>query len=173
MSCAFTTNRSSDPLIIFSFDTVGPVVQHLPDFLAETKYADITDNAKTALQPVFKTDLPAFAWFPNQPERFGYFQQVMTVQRAGAVNWLSVFPFKQELGDFQGKTVLVDVGGGFGHQCIGIKENFPELAGKLIVQDLPQTLAIVPPIEGVELTVHNFFEPQTVQGMVPIVLKHK
>ncbi|KAF7891330.1 uncharacterized protein EAF02_001655 [Botrytis sinoallii] len=62
------------------FDTVGPVLQQLPDFLAETKYRDITDNSKTAVQPAFKTDLPGFIWFPNQPQRFGYFQQVMTVR---------------------------------------------------------------------------------------------
>jgi len=143
---------------------VGPVIQELPDFLEETKWANIEDFTKTPLQKAFNTDLPGFAWFPSQTERFGYFQQVMTVQRAGAVNWLSVFPFKQELGDFQGSAVLVDVGGGFGHQCIAVKEAFPELAGKLVLQDLPQTLAFVGKIEGVEVTEQNFFEPQPVKG---------
>jgi len=89
----------------------------------------------------------------------------MTVQRAGAVTWLSAFPFKEELGSFQEKSVFVDVGGGFGHQCIAVKEAFPELAGKLILQDLPQTLAHVPAIDGVEIIVHNFFEPQVVKGI--------
>ncbi|KAF7924948.1 uncharacterized protein EAE98_007036 [Botrytis deweyae] len=145
------------------FDTVGPVLQQLPDFLAETKYQDITDNSKTALQPTFKTDLPGFIWFPKQPQRFGYFQQVMTVQRAGAVTWLSAFPSRQELGDFQNKPVFVDIGGGFGHQCIAVKETFPELSGKLVLQDLPQTLEHVPEINGVEIIVHNFFEPQVIK----------
>jgi demethylsterigmatocystin 6-O-methyltransferase len=143
---------------------VGPVVQELPDFLAETNYQDITDNSKTALQKAFNTELPGFIWFPNQPQRFGYFQQVMTVQRAGALNWLSAFPFKEELGDFQGQTVFVDIGGGFGHQCIAVTGAYPELAGKIVLQDLPQTLAHVPAIDGVEVTVHNFFEPQIVKG---------
>jgi len=147
-----------------SFDTVGPVIQQLPDFLAETKYENITDNSKTALQKAFNTDLPGFVWFPSQPERFAYFQQVMTVQRKGATTWLSAFPFKQELGHFDGSTALVDIGGGFGHQCIILKEAFPELAGKLILQDLPQTLAYVPPISGVEIATHNFFELQVVKG---------
>ncbi|THV52662.1 hypothetical protein BGAL_0073g00370 [Botrytis galanthina] len=145
------------------FDTVGPVLQQLPDFLAETKYQDITDNSKTALQPAFNTDLPGFIWFPNQPQRFGYFQQVMTVQRAGAVTWLSAFPFRQELGEFQQKPVFVDIGGGFGHQCILVKETFPELSGKLVLQDLPQTLEHVAKIDGVEIVVHNFFEPQVIK----------
>ncbi|PMD49097.1 S-adenosyl-L-methionine-dependent methyltransferase [Hyaloscypha variabilis F] len=125
---------------------------------------DITDNSKTALQKAFNTELPGFIWFPTQPQRFGYFQQVMTVQRAGALNWLSAFPFKEELGEFQGPTVFVDIGGSFGHQCIAVTGAFPELAGKIVLQDLPQTLAHVPAIEGVEITVHNFFEPQIVTG---------
>ncbi|TEY71677.1 hypothetical protein BOTCAL_0088g00090 [Botryotinia calthae] len=152
------------------FDTVGPVLQQLPGFLAETKYQDINDNSKTALQPAFNTDLPGFIWFPNQPQRFGYFQQVMTVQRAGAVSWLSSFPFKQELGDFQNKPVFVDIGGGFGHQCMLIKETFPELSGKLVLQDLLQTLEQVPKIDGVETIVHNFFEPQVVKDDKAIII---
>ena len=96
----------------------------------------------------------------------------MTVQRAGAVSWLSAFPFKQELGNFQGNTVLVDIGGGFGHQCIAVKEAFPELAGKLILQDLPQTFAFVGKIEGVEVIEHNFFEPQPVKGTLLHRINH-
>ena len=124
----------------------------------------MTENGKTALQKAFSTELPGFIWFPSQPQRFGYFQQVMTVQRAGAITWLSAFPFKQELGDFDGENVLVDIGGGFGHQCTALIEAFPELSGKLVLQDLPQTLAMVPPIDGVEIIVHNFFEPQVIKG---------
>lgn len=151
-------------LILPSFDTIGPVLQELPDFLAETKYADITQNDKTALQKAFNTELPGFIWFPNQAERFGHFQQVMTVQRAGAVSWLSAFPFKEELGDFQGETVFVDVGGGFGHQSLSVKGAFPDVKGKIVLQDLPQTLQFVPPMDDIEVMPHNFFEPQVVKG---------
>jgi demethylsterigmatocystin 6-O-methyltransferase len=140
----------------------------LPDFLQETKYAAITDNTKTPLQKAFNTELPGFVWFPNQPKLFEYFQRFMTVQRDGAVSWLSVFPFKKLLEDFHGKTAFVDIGGGFGHQCLAVKETFPELTGKLVLQDLPQTLQHVPSLDGVEVAVHNFFEPEPVKGMLSI-----
>jgi demethylsterigmatocystin 6-O-methyltransferase len=68
------------------------------------------------------------------------------------------------LGDFQGETVFVDVGGGFGHQCIAVKETFPELSGKIELQDLSQTLQHVPSIDGVKVVEHNFFEPQIAKG---------
>lgn len=140
----------------------------LPEFLAETKYADITDNTKTPLQKAFNTDLPGFIWFPNQPKPFEDFQRFMTVQRNGAAPWLSIFPFKELLGDFHGKTVFVDIGGGFGHQCIAVKETFPELAGKIVLQDLPQALQHVPSIDGVEVVVHSFFKPQVAKGILNI-----
>jgi demethylsterigmatocystin 6-O-methyltransferase len=89
----------------------------------------------------------------------------MTIQRDGTVSWLSAFPFKEELGGFQGKSVFVDIGGGFGHQCIALKQTFPELAGKLILEDQSQTLAQAPEIDGVEAIAHDFFKPQVVKGI--------
>jgi demethylsterigmatocystin 6-O-methyltransferase len=96
----------------------------------------------------------------------------MTIQRAGTVSWLSAFPFKQELGSFQGKPVFVDIGGGFGHQCIALKENFPELAGKLVLEDQPQALAQAPEISGVEAIAHDIFKPQVVKGILGIHKNH-
>lgn len=147
---------------------MGTTTQQLPDFLKETKYQNITESNKTVFNKAFNTDLPAFVWLPSQPERFANFQKVMTVQRAGAPGFLSAFQFKKELGDFQDKPVFVDVGGGFGHQAMAVKRKFPELSGKLILQDLPQTLQLVPAIDGIEVMVHNFFEPQVVKGMISL-----
>ncbi|CAG8982199.1 hypothetical protein HYALB_00003635 [Hymenoscyphus albidus] len=148
------------------FDTVGPSIQELPDFLAATNYQNITESTKTPFNRAFDTELPAFVWFPSQPERFAHFQKVMTVQRAGAPIFISTFQFKKELGNFQGKPVFVDVGGGFGNQAMAVLEAFPELSGKLILQDLPQTLEHVPAIDGIQVMAHNFFEPQVVKVMI-------
>lgn len=146
------------------FDNVGPVMNAFPAFLAETKYRDVNDAAKTAFQKAFPTDLPAFMWLPTQPERFGPLQQVMTVQGAAGTPWFSVFPFQEELSTFEGQHVLVDVGGGFGHQCAALLAAFPELRGKLVLQELPQTLAQLPPqLDGVDLVAQDFFQAQQVR----------
>lgn len=150
------------------FDNCGPVFQAFPSFLADNKYQDITDAAHTAFQKAFPTDLPAFMWLPTQPERFGPLQQVMTVQGAVGSPWFTVFPFEKEAGGFGGKTVFVDVGGGFGQQSAGLLGAFPHLGGKIVLQDLPQTLAHLPPgvvvPEGIEAQPHNFFTEQPVKG---------
>ncbi|KAF7536990.1 hypothetical protein G7054_g4069 [Neopestalotiopsis clavispora] len=151
------------------FNNCGPVFQAFPDFLAENKYQDIDDASKTAFQKAFPTDLPAFQWLPTQPERFGPLQQVMTVQGALGNQWFAVFPFEKELGNFSGPHVLVDVGGGFGHQCVALRARYPELQGKLVLEDLQQALEHLPPplatqLKGVEQVAHNFFEPQPIKG---------
>ena len=173
---AFTTCESGSPGTCYpiddthdyiSFDTVGPIYQELPDYLAETNYVNITDNAKTVLQKAYNTDLPGFIWYPSQPKRFAHFQKVMTVQRVGVPDWLSVFPVEQEVGTWSphpSTPLFVDVGGGFGHQCRSFKAKHPALPGSVVLQDLPQTLEHVPPIEGVDIMVHNFFEPQAMKG---------
>ena len=112
-------------------------------------------------------DLPGFVWFPSQPKRFAYFQQVMTVQRAGALDWLSIFPVEEEVGLWSAepnKALFVDIGGGFGHQCVAFEAKYLNLTGRIILQDIPQTLEHVQPPEGVEVMVQNFFEPQAVKG---------
>ncbi|GAP92595.2 putative o-methyltransferase b protein [Rosellinia necatrix] len=147
------------------FDNVGPVLQAFPDFLAEIRYQDVSSATNSAFQRAFATDLPAFAWLPTRPERFAPLQQVMTVHGVVGAPWFSVFPFEEELGDFAGPSVFVDVGGGFGHQCLALLTAFPRLRGKIILQDLPQTFEQIPfKLDGVEPTPHNFFEPQPVKG---------
>lgn len=150
------------------FDNCGPVFQALPSFLAESNYQDVTNAANTAFQKAFPTDLPAFMWLPTQPERFGPLQQIMTVQGASGIHWFKVFPFAREAGGFGGKHVLVDVGGGFGHQSAALLEAFPTLNGKLVLQDLPQALGHLPPgvviPQGIEKMPHDFFQPQPVKG---------
>jgi demethylsterigmatocystin 6-O-methyltransferase len=148
------------------FETIGPSLAVLPDFLAETKYAEITDNTVTTMNPSIRSCQDLFGFLNNQPKLLEYFQRFMAVQRNGAVSWLSVFPFTELLGDFRGEKVFVDIGGGFGHQCIAIKEAFPDLAGKIELQDLPQTILHNPSIDGVKVVEHNFFEPQVTKGTV-------
>ena len=60
---------------------------------------------------------------------------------------------------------LVDVGGNNGHDLQQLKEKYPNLPGRLILQDTPEVINGVKGIEGVfEPTVHDFFTPQPVKG---------
>ncbi|PSR79711.1 S-adenosyl-L-methionine-dependent methyltransferase [Coniella lustricola] len=173
---AFTANALTKTLsqpgyrggIYHFFDNCGPVFQALPSFLAESKYQDVTDAAHTAFQKAFPTELPAFMWLPTQTQRFEFLQQVMTVQGADGIPWFSVFPLEKQLTGFDGQYVLIDVGGGFGHQCAALLGTYQQLKGKLVLQDLPPTLNNLSPgvsiPAGVKVIPHDFFQEQPIKG---------
>lgn len=148
------------------FDNIGPCLQAFPGFLSDNKYQDVTNSTNTAFQRAFNTNETAFQWLPKYTERFGPLQHVMTVQGATGVPWFDVFPFEKELGQSTAPVAFVDVGGGFGHQCHVLFSRFPKLlGGKIVLQDLKETLANIPPVfEGFEKMEHNFFTPQPVKG---------
>ena len=140
--------------------------QELPKFLAKTKYQNITDNTKTVLQDAWKTDVPAFIWFPQHPEAYAYFNQYMASRREGGT-WLSVYPVDEETKGWDPEApVYVDMGGGIGHQCAELKAKYPELPGRVILQDLPYCIDHALPTPGVESTVHDIFQPQPVKGIL-------
>ncbi|PHH65577.1 hypothetical protein CDD81_2012 [Ophiocordyceps australis] len=157
-------------LTYHTFHTIIPLLQGLPSFLASRKYRDITSITDTAAQHVFDMSLPAFSWLPTQPKRFEYLQQFMPAQPHGAT-WFSVYSLRPHLGD-NDDVVLVDVGGGFGHQCAQLMEAYPELKGKLVLQDMQQALEQAPPLEGVKTMAHDFFTKQPVKGARLYYLRH-
>lgn len=148
-----------------SFDNCGPVFQKLPEFLARTKYQAITDSAKCVLQPAFNINVPAFIWLQQNPARFATFQQYMMQQREGMPTWLTVYPVGRETKEWDpDRPVFVDVGGGLGHQCVALKAKYPDLRGRVILQDLPHAIEAALSTPGVQNMVHDFFSPQPVKG---------
>ncbi|MCJ1394031.1 hypothetical protein MMC18_006909 [Xylographa bjoerkii] len=148
-----------------NFNTIGPVYQCLPSFLAANKYINIASSTHTPFQTAHQTSQPAFGWLQQQPQNLQWFAQWMAAQRDGLPTWLSVYPFEAQAADLDPEAPLfVDVGGGIGHQCLVLKQTYPSLSGRVIVQDLPQTLEQAKPIDGVVFQAHDFFEPQPATG---------
>lgn len=79
--------------------------------------------------------------------------------------WLDVYPV-EEMARSPGpeEPLFVDVGGGLGHQCIALRERFPHLKGRVILQDIPQTLTHAIHHDEVEIMVQDFFQPQAIKG---------
>lgn len=61
-------------------------------------------------------------------------------------------------------VMFVDVGGGYGQRAVALRKDFPQLPGKIIVQDLPMSIDRAPQVEGVEFQVHDFFTEQPIKG---------
>lgn len=152
------------------FDLSAPCFAETPEFLKRTGYADIEDPTNCPFNVAHNTNLTLFGWF-SQPEPKNQwllteFHHFMSVQREGMPSWLSVYPYLDTLKTADPEQPLfVDVGGGFGHQSVLLREALPEdIKNRIIVQDLAPVISQAKPYPGVELTTHNFWEPQPVKN---------
>ncbi|KAL8636593.1 MAG: hypothetical protein Q9226_009238, partial [Calogaya cf. arnoldii] len=100
---------------------------------------------------------------------------------------IDVFPFESVLSNLFSpeqhsvtldptQTLFIDIGGGRGQICEAFKSRFPSppCRGRVIVQDLPQTLAGVPTLSasGIEAIPHDFFAPNPIKGAKIYYLRH-
>ena len=61
-------------------------------------------------------------------------------------------------------TLLVDIGGGVGHQCKDLKARYPSLPGEVVVQDLQCAKDLELAGNGIRGMAYDFFEAQPVRG---------
>lgn len=92
----------------------------------------------------------------------------MALRRTPEVSWLSVYPVAREIEGWDSKdntrAIYVNIGGGIGHQCKQFKDKYPDLPGRVILQDLPHSISKALPTPGVENMEHDFFQPQPIKG---------
>ncbi|KAI0098553.1 putative O-methyltransferase [Nemania sp. FL0031] len=154
--------------IIFNYDVAGGSFRYLPKYLKNTHYKLPTEAADGPFQAGHKTDLPVFSWLDQTPPYLQAFNSYMSAYRAGKPSWLDpgFYPVAERLiGGFNleySDTFLVDVGGGKGHDLHELKEKYPHLPGKLVLQDRPQ---VIPAMANgtFEAVPHDFFTPQPVK----------
>ena len=150
-----------------------PVSQVLPGYLKEHKYQDMTNPKDLPFQQAMNTTLTPFEWMKNEPGQMKAFGHVMALD--AVQTWTISYPVEAEVGAFRpdlDSALLVDIGGGFGQHSVFFKDKFPQLSGRIIVQDVPSTLAHAPKSEGIEFMVHDFFTPQPIRRAKFYYLRH-
>jgi len=61
--------------------------------------------------------------------------------------------------------LVVDIGGGTGHDIFAFKKKFPDFPGMLIIQDLQVVVSTIEHLpEGIAAQAHDFLTPQQVKG---------
>ncbi|OJJ45913.1 hypothetical protein ASPZODRAFT_98922 [Penicilliopsis zonata CBS 506.65] len=109
-----------------------------------------------------------FGLIERDTEHKEAFDTYMTARRlVDAPQWFDIFPAEEKLASVpkEGQEVLlVDIGGGAGHELAKFHARFPHLSGRLILQDLPLTLDRFGPLPGIEKMEHDFFLPQPIKG---------
>ncbi|KAL8902670.1 MAG: hypothetical protein Q9207_004472 [Kuettlingeria erythrocarpa] len=154
--------------VIHNMLTVNPAWAALPSFLDKTRYRNPSDVANCPFQAGHNTSESLFEWFPKHPTAHNAFMLWMTGQREGRDRWLDFFPFTDRVADgFRDEpeaVMPVDIGGGIGHEIQAIKQYYPSLPGRFILQDTPETLKQALAVESMETMEYNFFTRQMVTG---------
>ncbi|KAI9763809.1 MAG: hypothetical protein M1840_009063 [Geoglossum simile] len=139
-----------------------------PEYLRRTSYdtKPDPDGFSDPTRYALGTKESVFSWLLTQPDRLTNFNLAMKTNSSKAKKALSNYPFGAELaaGDSENEILIVDVGGGRGHVVEAIRARFPGLKGRMIVQDLRETVEEIEDPKGFEPMAHDFFEPQPVKG---------
>lgn len=141
--------------------------QELPAFLKRLNYQTPTDCYHTVVQDTFKFEGTCFDWLAAHPDHLNYLHEYMGSRRPTVEEtWLAVYPVEAETKGWNPEApMLIDIGGGIGHICAHFKQVFPNIPGRVILEDRPEAIATALPTPGVEKIAYDFFKPQPIKGM--------
>ncbi|PQE06880.1 Trichodiene oxygenase protein [Rutstroemia sp. NJR-2017a BVV2] len=142
---------------------------NLPDWLQSHQYKDPVGILPTAWSSVLHTDKHPYGWLADNPWALELAQSHMRVQREGRPLFFDALDFQKRFGqNTTSSTVLfVDVGGSTGPQSRTLRQRFPDLPGRVILQDRPEVIDQAKAdlaSARIEAEVHDIFTPQPIKG---------
>lgn len=149
---------------------MGEVLSKFPDYFRQNGYKSPGDAYSGPFQYAMGTKLHCFEWLMENPEHRNAFSNTMKATRLGrGENWFEFFPTEERFSHHSAldasKPLLIDIGGGLGHDLMAFKANYPNILGRLILQDLPMVIDNIKEIgPGLETMQYDFFSPQPIKG---------
>lgn len=138
----------------------------LPEYFASTGWKNPSDVYDGPFQFGFRTDKNYFEFLQDQPKYQNAFNTVMTLaHRRRGRNWFDFFPVEEKLQvEDAERPVLVDVGGSQGGDIRAFHARFPDLPGRLVLQDLPEVVNAAGDLPAaIERQGYDFFQEQPVK----------
>lgn len=153
----------------FSYDHFTPVFLKMLEHFRVHGYKCPTNSRNCPYNWAFATNLSYFQHLDQYPERQRDFHDFMTGNRAARKHWIDWFPVESELlpatPTDENDTLLVDVGGGKGHDLERFLRQYPQTKGRLVLQDLPSALGTIQQLSSdIQSMPHDFFTPQPVKS---------
>jgi demethylsterigmatocystin 6-O-methyltransferase len=148
-----------------SADVLDPAYAATPSFLAAHSYRNPTDLRDTPFNTAWSTKLPLWDWLAEHPEQREHFNRFMYAQRSSVKNCFSTLALDEGVYGWPAEKLLfVDVGGGTGQQCVALRERWPDVKAKVLLQDLPSVVENVQLPEGIDVMAYDFFTKQPATG---------
>lgn len=143
------------------------ITAKLFDYFELNGYKNPEDAYDAPFQLAYNTKSHYFEWLSQNPTKQEAFNSVMTMsQQLRGADWFDIYPVQEKLRGSSDQVLLVDIGGGVGHDLVAFKKRFPDFPGKLVLQDLPQVIDRIkePLPEGITAISHSMFDPQPIRG---------
>ena len=144
------------------------VLSKLPEYLLEHDLKNPGDAYSVPFQYAHDTKHHYFDWLKQNPKQQAAFNSVVGVSRAWNGEWFDYFPVEDKFSKDQtssANALLIDIGGGHGHDLMAFKAKYPNLPGRFILQELPEVIDYIKdPAPGIEAMKYDFFMPQPVHG---------
>ncbi|KAM0430033.1 hypothetical protein ACHAPT_006039 [Fusarium lateritium] len=128
-------------LAVLSYSSQAPIKFH--EYSRKRGFVNPTNSKDTPLMDAYGMDMDMFAWL----QKLGYsshFNNHMGGYRQGRPPWMSFYPVKERLiagaSNSPDAAFLVDIGGNVGHDIMEFQRHYPNVPGKLILQDLPTVI---------------------------------
>ncbi|CAI9635098.1 unnamed protein product [Alternaria burnsii] len=119
-------------------------------YLEKNSYELTTDITNGPYQYAFGTELDMFRYLDTHPPLGQQFNNHMGGYRQGRPSWMdsNFYPVQEQLihgmDTSKDAILLVDIGGGYGHDIQEFRNKYPQVPGRLVLQDRPSV------IEGIE-----------------------
>lgn len=152
---------------VYDFTSQG--VFALPRFLEANNFSSAGSYTNGPFQLGAATNLGFWEYLNAMPERMALFSAGMRAKTTiGSGRASGAFPFGVALEDCRSDEVgVVDVGGGRGQALEAIKNDWTDIRGRMVLQDLPHVVqdALERGLpDWMETSRASFFEPQIVKG---------
>ena len=121
------------------------------------------------MQYTLNMDIDIWEWLAKNPEANARFNTFMEGMRGSRPHWTDWFPVQERVldgvDDDRTRPLLVDIGGGRGHDIACFAERFPNAPGQLILEELPAVIDDIATLDPrIQRMKHDFFTPQPVKG---------
>jgi hypothetical protein len=147
---------------------LGPSIATLGDYLESHCFASPSDHHDSPFQFAQKTQSTLWEYLKENPAKSKIFNDSMRSSAIVGASGVPPFPFLTELTCDPDEVLIVDIGGGKGQALQAIHDTFPDLRGRMILQDLPEVIedARVPGtlMPRIETMASDFFKPQPVKA---------
>ena len=143
------------------------VLAQLPEYFQKYGYKNPTDIGAGPFQFAMNYQGTYFEWLKANPIQQETFNRMMAITRIErGEQWFNFFPTEERFGATDhSQAVLVDIGGGLGHDLAAFHARFPNLPGRLVLQDLPEVINNIQELNpAIERNIYDFFTPQPIKG---------